>query len=84
MPCADAGDENRPFEGAAGDDEDEIRADALHLREDMILRRRPTDMRMMTDAMPMTMPSIVSTERILPCVRLRVAVLNASRKSMII
>src|ERR1700756_1399770 len=33
--------------------------------------------------MPMTMPSIVKTERILPCVRLRVAVLKASLNSIL-
>src|SRR3989344_7700955 len=43
----------------------------------------PSDIRMMTEAMPMTMPSIVRMERILRCTRLRVAVLMASLKSMV-
>src|SRR3989344_2963344 len=40
-------------------------------------------MRMMTEAMPITMPSIARMERILRCTRLRVAVLKASLKSMV-
>src|SRR3990167_1073185 len=40
----------------------------------------PSDIRVITDAIPITIPSTVRVERILPCVRLRVAVLNASLK----
>ena len=43
----------------------------------------PMDIRTMTEDIPITMPSIVKIERILPCVKLRVAVLNASLKSIL-
>src|SRR5665213_2514643 len=43
----------------------------------------PIDMRMMTEAKPMTMPSMVKIERILPCKRLRVDVMNASRSNIL-
>ena len=54
----------------------------FHLAQNQILRRLPMDIKIMTEAMPMTMPSMVKIERIFPCVRLRVAVLKASLKSI--
>src|SRR3989338_7917222 len=84
MPCAAAGEENLPLLGAPGM--------TMMRLEPMLwtwLRMRfwadwPIDIRIITEAMPMTTPRTVKMERILPCVRLRVAVLKASLKRMVI
>lgn len=83
MPCAAAGEENLPLLGAPG---------MIMIRLEPILctcpkirfcADCPIDMSTITDAMPMTMPSMVNSERILPCMRLRVAVLKASLNSIL-